>query len=344
MATRMSSPGHTFSPLNLTASGLLVAAVGGAALLFAPLVPGVNEVVAALLVGLLLANLGGDRVVLAPAVGAFMLKRTLKLAVILLGAGVQVALIRQVGVPALLVIVVAIVAALVATALLSRWQGLQARPAALVGIGTAICGASAIAALAPVVRAKQEEVGVALATVLGCNAVALLLYPVIGAAAGWDAAFYGTWAGVAVHDTASAVATGFALGHEAGEVATVVKLARILFLLPLLLIVAAAMTARQNDGVGDGLGRRLWQSIPWFVVGFVAMVVANSLGWLGAVGPVLSDTAKILIVFVVAAIGLTLRLRELASLGRRTVVVGAGASVTMAAVSLGVISALGIGG
>jgi uncharacterized integral membrane protein (TIGR00698 family) len=334
------------SGLTLPASVVLVLALGALAFAAAPLVSVANEVVIALVSGLVIANLGGARSALAAPVSNFMLKRALKLAVILLGAGVDVALIRSVGVPALSVIIVAVGIALAVTGMVARQQGLATRPALLVGIGTAICGASAIAALAPVIQAKQQEVGVALATVLGFNAVVLLVYPVIGDLAGFDEVLFGTWAGVAVHDTASAVATGFAMGPEAGEVATVVKLVRILFLIPLLVVAARVVAIRGTTG-DEGIrsaGRTVWKSVPWFVFGFAGLAAASSLGWLGPAADLLSDLAKTLIVFVVAAIGMTLRLKQVTLLGRKALVTGCAASLAIGIVSLLLIQAIGIRG
>lgn len=327
-------------------SAVLVVMVGAVAVALAPVVPGANEVVIALVLGLAIANLGGARAEVDGAVSGFMVDRVLKFAVILLGAGINAELIRSVGGSALVVIVVAIVLAIAASWLVGRWQRLGPRSALLVGVGTAICGASAIAAVAPVLRAKQQEIGVALAAVLSFNALALLLYPVIGKAFGFDPVTFGTWAGVAVHDTATAVATGFALNPEAGEMATVVKLGRILFLIPILAVLAGTIAVREAapDGGGPSARRAIMQSIPWFVFGFAALALLNSLGWLGDAGGVLSDGGKLLIVFVVGALGLRLRLGEITHLGRRVFVTGFAASVTIAIVSLLTISALGIAG
>lgn len=145
------------------------------------------------MLGLVIANWKGGTSV-DPAVSRFMLKRTLAFAVVLLGAGVDVALIRSVGIPSLVVIAASVCTGLAVSWVVGRRQGLGKRPALLVGIGTAICGASAIAAVAPVIKAKEHEVGVALAAVFGFNAAALLLYPAIGALAGLDPVFFGTWA------------------------------------------------------------------------------------------------------------------------------------------------------
>lgn len=324
----------------------LIVLVGGIGLLVPLGVPALNAVVVALLVGLLTVNLGGGRVAVDPAVSAFMLKRVLKWSVILLGAGIDVGLVADVGGDALLVISICFTLAIATAMLAGRWLGVGARSSLLIGVGTAICGASAIVAVASVLRAKKDEIGVALATILCFNALALVLYPVIGHALDIGSVAFGTWAGVGVHDAASAVAVGFALDHQAGEVATVVKLARTLYLIPLVIAIAVVVSARdRRRGTAEtGTGRGILSSIPWFVFGFAALATLNGLGWLGGVGDVLSSIATYLIVFVVATIGLTLRVSEVARLGGRLFVTGFVASVLVGAVGLVLIQALDISG
>lgn len=332
-------------PRSVVLSALLVAAVGLGAILAAPLVPAVNAVVIALLAGLLVANLAGRRVEVDDRVSTFVLKRVLRAAIILLGAGINLALVADVGVKALAVITVSVLVAILVARLAGPRLGLTGRSSLLIGIGTAICGVSAIVAVAPVLRARKEEMGLALATILSFNALALLLYPLVGNVLAFDAITFGTWAGVAVHDTASAVATGFALGPQAGEVATLVKLVRTLYLIPVMVLAALWMSVRVDRGAvsASGTARAVLSSMPWFVFGFAVLAVLNSAGLLLGIGDVLSDLAKLLIVFVVATIGLTLRLSGIASLGRPLLYTGFAASVAIGIVSLSAIALLGVG-
>lgn len=313
----------------------MVLALGIAAELIGPRINGINAVVVALVLGLLVVNLGGDRIELDDRVPTFLLKRALKFAVILLGAGIDLASIVEIGAVAITITTVAVLLAMAISWWMGRALGLQDRSALLIGIGTAICGASAIAAVAPILKAKKEEVGLALATVFSFNAIALIAYPLIGAALGVSQVTFGTWAGIGVHDTASAVATGFAFGPEAGEIATLVKLARTLFLLPLLAI--AVVLVQREDGGDTQTGSTLRKNIPWFIVGFVALATANTLGWLGGFGAFLNDIAKLLIVFVVVAVGLTLRISKVAAIGRPLFYTGMAASLAVGVFALGAI-------
>ncbi len=327
--------------LDLIPTALLVLALGVAAQFIGPLINGINGVVVALILGLLVVNVGGDRIELDDQVPTFLLKRALKFAVILLGAGIDLGSIADVGLKAVGITAVAVVMAMSISWFLGRSLGLVNRSAILIGVGTAICGASAIAAVAPVLKAKKEEVGLALATVFSFNAIALLAYPLIGAALGLTQVEFGSWAGIGVHDTASAVATGFAFGPEAGEFATLVKLERTLFLLPLLAI-AVAVVRREDGGEADG-GSTLRDNFPWFIVGFAVLATANTLGWLGDIGGFLNDAAKLIIVFVVVAVGLTLRLSKVASIGKPLFYTGFAASLAVGAFALAAIVGLGVG-
>lgn len=327
----------------------LILAVGVGSILVAPAIPGVNAVVVALAVGLLIANIGGalrpDAVAIEETVSKFVLKRILKLAVILLGAGIDLALVATVGTGALVVITVSVLLAIAIAALVGPRAGLNGRSSVLIGVGTAICGASAIVAVAPVLQAKKHEIGVALGTILTFNALALITYPLVGNVFDFSPITFGTWSGVAVHDTASAVATGFALGPESGEVATLVKLTRTLYLIPIMVAVAGWVSIRRGatESTGTRTAQAVASSIPWFVFGFAVLAVLNTVGLLGGFGEALNDAAKILIVFVVATIGLTLRFSQVASLGRRLFITGFVASATIGVASLGLIYALGVG-
>jgi uncharacterized integral membrane protein (TIGR00698 family) len=134
----------------------------------------------------------------------------------------------------------------------------------LVGVGTAICGGSAIAAVAPVIRAKSSQTSVALAVVFCLNAVALVVFPQIGHAAGLSPRLFGLWSAVAIHDTSSVVGAALTFGPQATEVATTVKLARTLWIIPLALAAGYLPIAHSSDD-----GRKAKPRWPWFIIGFV---------------------------------------------------------------------------
>lgn len=324
------------SSSRVVTAGVIVV-VGGLGLILGPLVPVVNEVVVALVLGFLLANLGGSLGRPDEQTVSFMLGRVLKGAVVLLGAGINLAIVADIGGPALATTALSVVVAIAATWAVGTRMGLEGRPTTLIGVGTAICGASAIAAVAPLLRARREEIGVALATIFTFNAAALIAYPLLGSLLGMSQLAFGTWAGIGVHDTAASVATGFAYGTDAGEAATVVKLTRTLFLVPLILVVAA----RTTDVAGHGM-RAVGRSFPWFVLGFVALAVANTLGWLGTLGTFASDAAKLAVVFVAASVGVTLRVSRMAAIGGPLVITGLVGSLVVGSVALLALRLLGV--
>ena len=135
----------------------------------------------------------------------------------------------------------------------------------LISSGTAICGGSAIAAVGPVIKAKDEEMSVALGTIFILNAIALFIFPPIGRALGLDQQQFGMWAAIAIHDTSSVVGAGAAYGEEALRIATTIKLTRALWIIPVALVTALIFKTK---------GQKL--SIPWFILWFIVAMVFNT--------------------------------------------------------------------
>ena len=135
----------------------------------------------------------------------------------------------------------------------------------LISSGTAICGGSAIAAVGPVLKAKDTEMSVALGTIFILNAIALFIFPAIGHALNMDQTQFGTWAAIAIHDTSSVVGAGAAYGEEALKVATTIKLTRALWIIPLALVTSFIFKVK---------GQKI--SIPWFILFFVLAMIFNT--------------------------------------------------------------------
>ena len=210
---------------------------------------------AALAAGILFSLLVGNP---APARTASFSKTLLQLSVVGLGFGLSLDTVARVGARSAGYTVVGIALTLALGALLGRLAGTSGPLSTLVSFGTAICGGSAIAAMAPVVKAKSEEVAVSLATVFTLNATALLLFPAVGRLFGLDAPSFGLWAALAIHDTSSVVGAASTYGPQALAVATTVKLTRALWIMPCVL--GAAYLVRSGER----------PKFPLFVAGFVA--------------------------------------------------------------------------
>lgn len=183
----------------------------------------------------------------------------------------------------------------------------------LVSAGTAICGGSAIAAVAPVIKAKESEMSVALATIFVLNAIALFLFPVIGHSLALTQHEFGTWAAIAIHDTSSVVGAGAAYGEEALQVATTVKLTRALWIIPLALVTTFLF---------KGDGKKI--TIPWFILGFIAAMLINTyvLEKMPQVGTAISGFARKMLILTMFFIGASLTRSVLQKVGFKPLLQG----------------------
>ena len=194
----------------------------------------------------------------------------LKVAVVALGFGISLETLLSAGSSGIVYTVVLIVAVFAVGMLLGRWMAVDRSLTILISAGTSICGGSAIAAVGPAIGASREAMSVSLATVFVLNAVALYIFPPIGHFFGLSEHQFGVWAALAIHDTSSVVGAATSFGPLAVQEATVLKLARALWILPLALL--APLVVRHN---GSTIERRL--PIPWFIALFVLAAVLRSI-------------------------------------------------------------------
>lgn len=212
----------------------------------------------------------------------------LQVSVVGLGFGMNAARALKAGKEGFLFTVVSISGTLAAGLLLGRLMKIEKKTSLLISGGTAICGGSAIAALAPVIRAEERQVSVALGAVFILNSVALFLFPAIGHLLGLSQAQFGLWSAIAIHDTSSVVGAAGRYGPEALQIATTVKLARALWIIPVSLLAAlffrgsngrAARAAGQDrQAAGGGRDARVKVKIPYFIGLFVVAILLNT--WL----------------------------------------------------------------
>ena len=219
----------------------------------------------------------------------------LQVSVVGLGFGINAATALKAGREGFLFSVVSIFGTLTFGLLLGRWMKIDRKTSLLISGGTAICGGSAIAALAPVIRAEERQVSVALGAVFILNSVALFLFPVVGHWVGLSQAQFGLWSAIAIHDTSSVVGAAGRYGPEALAIATTVKLARALWIIPVSVGAALAFRRRSahrmagrkladggfaeggvaKDGVGGGV-ETAKVKIPWFIGLFVVAILWNT--------------------------------------------------------------------
>ena len=321
--------------------GLLPAAVGRL----------VSEILVGIVLGLLLANLLRLPAALGPGLRVG-LKRLLPVAIVLLGARLSFSEVLTLGLPALGLIAVVIATALATSHAVGRLLGLPHRVSTLLGVGASICGNTAIAATAPAIAAKDEEVALAIAVNTLLGTALMLAMPLVGRSLGLPDGAFGFWAGSTVPDTAQVVATGFSFSETAGDVATVVKLTRNASMVGVVLLVgfayARAGTGGQDEG---GIRSRLATSFPTFLLGFFALAALNSIGALDAASaglgvdvPALLDRAcRLLLLLALTSVALGTDLRSLAKTGLAPLWTGLTTIGATTGVSLALVWGLGLG-
>lgn len=279
----------------------------------------------------------------------FTSKKVLQYAVILLGFGLNLGQIAQVGAMSLPIILSTISASLITAYILFKVMHVPGNTATLIGVGSSICGGSAIAATAPVVKANDEEVAQAISVVFLFNVVAALVFPTLGGFLGMTNEGFGIFAGTAVNDTSSVTAAasawdGMHPGSNALDQATIVKLTRTLAIIPITLVLALwqvrkakrANADAQASGLGDFSFKRAFPMfILWFLVASVITTVAVALGVDAAVFQPLRTLSKFFIVMAMFAIGLNTDVVKLVKTGGKPIILGACCWVAIACMSLG---------
>jgi uncharacterized integral membrane protein (TIGR00698 family) len=256
--------------------------------------------------------------------------RLLAISIVGLGAGMNLMVVAQAGIAGLGYTAISIVLTMLAGLAIGVVLRTEREASVLLSVGTAICGGSAIAAVAPAINAKHHNISVALGVVFLLNAVGLLIFPVIGHYFDLSQTQFGLWSALAIHDTSSVVGAGTQYGPEALETGTTVKLARALWIVPLVFIIQAVWSRKY--GAGDTAAKRKY---PWFILGFLAM--AALVTWVPALGPageVIVMVARRLLVLTLFLIGASLTRDTLRAVGFRPLVQGVALWVLVAGISL----------
>lgn len=319
----------------------LTAGVATVALAVAAVLPEVvPAVLVAVVLGLAIATARPLPPRFAPGV-KLAATRVLQVGVALLGARLTVADLVAVGPGRAALVVATMTTAFLTVAVVGRLAGVGSDLRLLLATGTAVCGNSAIAAVAPVLQARERDVSYAVGTITTFGTIALLTYPLVAGALGLSDEVAGLWVGLAINDTSQVVAAGAAVSPEALETATVVKLLRNAAMAPLLVGIGMWASRRRGRGPdGDearpGLGRAIRTAVPGFVIAFLALVVARSVGLVDArVADVLTGLSAVAITVALAAVGLRTDLRTLLQVGATPLVVGFVAAAVLALVALG---------
>jgi uncharacterized integral membrane protein (TIGR00698 family) len=271
-------------------------------------------------------------------------KKILQYSIILIGFGMNIGTVLQTGRASLVVMLCTIAVSLISAYLMGRVLRVPGKTATLIGVGTSICGGSAIAATAPVIDANDQEVAYSISTIFLFNILAVFLFPPLGHALHMTDTGFGIWAGTAVNDTSSVVAAGFAFSDTAGELATIVKLTRTLMIIPITLALALWRTWQaKRSGQAAQSDYSIAKIFPWFVIGFLVTAIINSTGILPAgVSSALNSLGKFGIMVAMAGIGLNTNLKSLFRNGLRPILLGLVCWFLVAITSLAVQSLAGL--
>ena len=272
----------------------------------------------------------------------FTSKKILQLAVVLLGFGMNLSSVAKVGAQSLPIILSTITTSLVAAFVLHKLLHMDAKISTLIGVGSSICGGSAIAATAPVIGADDEEIAQSISVIFLFNVLAALTFPTLGGMLGLSNEGFGLFAGTAVNDTSSVTAAAAAWdgihGSSTLDTAAIVKMTRTLAIIPITLVLAFLRTRQEEKSVrGTGVTVSLKEIFPWFVLFFVlASVVTTLLPLPAAVTGFLKSASKFFIVMAMAAIGLNTDVVKLVRTGGKPIFMGFCCWVAIACVNLGV--------
>ena len=311
--------------------------------LLGKLVPVIGGPVFSILIGMIIALIWTPGETFKPGIG-FTSKKVLQSAVVLLGFGLNLSVVLQTGKQSLPIIICTIATSLLVAFAMHKLLHLDSDTCTLIGVGSSICGGSAIAATAPVINADDEKVAQSISVIFFFNVLAALLFPLLGQALGFDTSSgesFGIFAGTAVNDTSSVTATAstwdsmWGLGSQTLDKAVTVKLTRTLAIIPITLVLSLMQAKKAGKAQG---GFRLKNAFPmfilWFICASVVTTICTALGVPSAVFSPLKELSKFFIIMAMAAIGLNSNIVKLVKGGGKPLLLGGCCWICIAAVSL----------
>lgn len=310
----------------------------------------IGSAVIAMFIGMFLNHYLKDTKIFAWGL-KFTSKKILKFAIILLGLSLNITTILHVGKMSLTVMVFTLLTCFGGGYFIGKALGLNWKLSNLISAGTGICGGSAIAAIAPTIDADDNDVAYAMSATFLFDMAMIVLFPIMGRAMGMTDQAFGIWAGTAVNDTSSVVATGYAFSEGAGDFATMVKLTRTLAIIPTVITFAfVQLRLKRKEAIahsqnGDDLKANfsIAKIFPWFILGFLAMSIVASIFAIPT--DIVSGTktiSKFLMVCALAAIGLNTSFASMKKSGIRPMIHGFIISALVVIVALVVEIAMGI--
>jgi uncharacterized integral membrane protein (TIGR00698 family) len=320
-------------------SGLAVVAVAVIGAFAVSTVVDMSPLVAGVVLGAIASNTGLIRVEFGPGV-AFAAKRLLRAGIVLLGLRLSIDEVRDLGIEGAIGVVVVLLVTFFGVQLIARALGLSDGLGLLVATGYSICGASAVAAMAPLSTADEEETAYAVGLVTLFGTLSIFALPVVGRALGLTTETFGTWSGAAVHDVGQVTATASAYADAALAQATLVKLTRVALLAPMVFTVGIARrrapTASAGAATADASDAPLRVPlVPLFIVGFLATIALRATGWLPSDAlATAQDFEQVFLAAGMFGLGAGVRFSRLRRLGGRPLVLGVVSWVLVAGAAL----------
>ncbi len=295
-----------------------------------------SPLILAILLGIGIRNSIGVPQICQPGI-KFSLKRLLRLAVILLGLRLSLTELGTIGATGLGVVAIASFSTFCFTCWLGKRLGVAPKLTQLIAAGTSICGASAVVAANAAVESSEEEMTYAIAMVTALGTVAMLFYPVLPNLLQLSPETFGLWCGASIHEVAQVIAAAFQYGDLSGEMATISKLARVMFLVPMVLVLSVTAVRRNSQSRRVSLQQL---PIPWFVVFFLVLTILNSLNWIPASPKAfLLQVNQFVLTVSLAAMGLETYLYKIKQVGLKPLYLAIASWLFIAGLSLLLIKA-----
>ena len=262
--------------------------------------------------------------------------------IILLGAGFSIAIAKELPL-SLVVILITMIIGFFAIYLLARKAGLSDKLSALLAVGTTICGGSAIAITSPLIKAKEEETCYAVSVIVISAFILMITMPFLGDFFRMNETFFGIWAGTSVHNTPQTIGTGYIFGEQAGQVATIVKFTRNMFMIVVTMLISLTFGVKETSR--KHLSRKaIVKAFPWFLFGYLGMAIFAISGFFTSEGIDFFEKAgKFLILMGMVGIGFGTDFKHIKSLGIKPLAIGIIGTVIVCVISFGTLTILGFG-
>ncbi|OPJ54838.1 YeiH family protein [Clostridium oryzae] len=298
--------------------------------------PIIGGAVFGIVIGIIINNVWGKPSFAAQGV-TFTSKKILQWAVIVLGAGLSLKQVLITGKESLSIMIFTILAAFLAAFIFGKLLKIPYKLKSLIGVGTAICGGSAIASIAPIIEADDMEVAYSISTIFLFNIIAVLIFPALGHLMHFSSRDFGMWAGTAINDTSSVVAAGYIFSNAAGAYATIVKLTRTTMIIPISIIftIVTAMEKKKKAAKDKNVNYSFRKVFPWFILWFIVASLLNTLGFFNETAlKYISILGKFMIVMALSAVGLNSDFRKMLKTGIKPLLLGLIVWFTVAVVSI----------